>query len=136
MVGQFLTGHMATDVPFAGAGGDPAFAILPPYEQFLDYYVFLAPEKYIDDYVVITHPAGDARAHLDQHLALAHDGVVELADLVALRQVGVEIVLAVEGRVQVDLGLEAQPGAHRLRHAGLVDDGQHARHSQADRTYR
>jgi hypothetical protein len=58
MVGQFLTGHMATDVPWAGAGGDPAFALLPPYEQFLDYYVFLAPEKYVSDYVVITHPAG------------------------------------------------------------------------------
>jgi hypothetical protein len=59
MVGQFLTGHMATDVPFLDAGGDPAFALLPPYEQFLNYYVFLAPEKYIEDYVVITHPAGE-----------------------------------------------------------------------------
>ncbi|MBW2278486.1 MAG: IgGFc-binding protein [Deltaproteobacteria bacterium] len=57
MIGQFLTGHTATDVPWAGAGGDPAYAILPPYEQFLDYYVFLAPEKYVEDYVVITHPA-------------------------------------------------------------------------------
>jgi len=56
MIGQFLTGHMATDVPFEGAGGDPAFALLPPYEQFMSSYVFLAPEKYIEDYVVITHP--------------------------------------------------------------------------------
>jgi hypothetical protein len=58
MVGQFLTGHMATDVPFEGAGGDPAFALLPPHEQYMTNYVFLAPEKYIEDYVVITHPTG------------------------------------------------------------------------------
>jgi hypothetical protein len=58
MVGQFITGHMATDVPFEGAGGDPAFALLPPTEQFMTNYVFLAPEKYIEDYLVITHPAG------------------------------------------------------------------------------
>jgi hypothetical protein len=58
MVGQFLTGHDATDVPFEGAGGDPAFALLPPSEQFMAEYVFLAPEKYLEDYVVITHPAG------------------------------------------------------------------------------
>jgi hypothetical protein len=58
MIGQFLTGHMATDVPFEGAGGDPAFAIIAPHEQFLTNYVFLAPEKYIEDYVVITIPNG------------------------------------------------------------------------------
>ena len=45
-------------MPFEGAGGDPAFALLPPSEQFMTSYVFLAPEKYIEDYVVITHPAG------------------------------------------------------------------------------
>jgi hypothetical protein len=58
MVGQYLTGHMATDIPFENAGGDPAFALLAPTAQFLSTYVFLAPEKYLSDYVVITHPAG------------------------------------------------------------------------------
>lgn len=57
LVGQFLTGHMATDIPFENAGGDPAFALLAPTAQFLPSYVFLAPEKYLSDYVVITHPA-------------------------------------------------------------------------------
>jgi hypothetical protein len=73
-----------------------------------------------------------AVAHLDQHFALAHDGVVELADLVALRQVGVEVVLAVEGGVQVDLCLQAQPRATGLFHAEFVDDGQHAGHARVD----
>jgi hypothetical protein len=58
MVGQYLAGHGATNVDFYGAGGDPAMALLPPIEQFLDSYVFLAPEKYLLDYVVITHPSG------------------------------------------------------------------------------
>ncbi|MCK9459071.1 MAG: IgGFc-binding protein [Proteobacteria bacterium] len=58
MIGQFLTGTDATDVDFYGACGDPAFALVPPVEQFMTNYVFLAPEKYIADYVVITLPAG------------------------------------------------------------------------------
>jgi hypothetical protein len=78
------------------------------------------------------HRARGAVPHLHQHFALAHDRVVELADLVALRQVGVEVVLAVEGGVQVDLRLQAQPRPDRLRHAELVDDGQHAGHARVD----
>jgi hypothetical protein len=49
-----------------------------------------------------------------RHLALADDRVLELADLIALRQVGIEVVLAVEARPQIDLRLEAQAGAHGL----------------------
>jgi hypothetical protein len=63
LVGQFLTGSTATDLDDEDEGldfpsGDPAFALLPPVEQFMKNYVFLAPEKYISDYVVITLPAG------------------------------------------------------------------------------
>ena len=70
----------------------------------------------------------DAGLDIDQHLALADDGVLELADLIALRQVGIEIVLAVEDRAQVDRRLQPQPGAHRLFDAEAVDHRQHARH--------
>jgi hypothetical protein len=58
MVGQFLAGHEATGLPMEAAGGDPSFALLPPIEQFMTSYVFLAPDKYLRDHVVITHPAG------------------------------------------------------------------------------
>ena len=40
---------------------------------------------------------------VDLDLALADDRVLVLGDLIALRQVGVEVVLAVEHRAQVDL---------------------------------
>ena len=56
---------------------------------------------------------------VDQHLALAHDRLLVLRDLVALRQVGIEVVLAVEHRAAVDLRLEAEAGAHRLLDAKL-----------------
>ncbi|MBW2529985.1 MAG: IgGFc-binding protein [Deltaproteobacteria bacterium] len=58
LVGQFLTGHEGTDVPFESAGGDPAFALTAPTAQFMTSYVFLAPEKYLSDWLVITHPNG------------------------------------------------------------------------------
>ena len=54
---------------------------------------------------------------IDDDLALADDRLLVLADLIALRQIGIEIVLPVEHRAQIDLRLEAEPGAHRLRDA-------------------
>lgn len=65
-------------------------------------------------------------------LALADDRVLVLRDLVALRQVRIEIVLPVEDRAIVDLCLQAQAGAHGLLDAFLVDDRKHARHCGID----
>jgi hypothetical protein len=72
------------------------------------------------------------RRQVDDDLALADDRALVLADLVALRQVRVEIVLPVEDRAEVDLRLEPEAGAHRLAHAFLVDHGQHAGHGRVD----
>jgi hypothetical protein len=72
------------------------------------------------------------RGHVDDHLAFAHDRMFKLRDLITLGQIGIEIVLAVEHRTQIDLRLEAEPGSDRLRHAFLVYDGQHARHGRVD----
>ena len=70
---------------------------------------------------------------IDRDPALAHDGVGELADLIALGQVGIEIVLPVKHRTQIDLGFETQPGAHGLPDRGLVEDRQHAGHGRVDK---
>ena len=59
-------------------------------------------------------------------------GLLVLRDLIALRQVGIEVVLAVEHGRQVDLGLEAQARADRLLDAELVDHRQHAGHGRID----
>ena len=75
----------------------------------------------------------DANLHrlavgLDFDHAFADNGVLVLADLVALRQIGIKVVLAVENRAIVDFGLQTEPSANGLRHAFLIDHGQHARH--------
>ena len=46
--------------------------------------------------------------------ALADDRLLVLRDLIALRQVRIEIVLPVEDRFVVDLRLQPEPGADRL----------------------
>src|SRR6201746_1596312 len=75
---------------------------------------------------------GFAILHVEIDLALADDRVLVLADLIALRQIGVEVVLAVEDAGQVDLRLQAEAGAHRLLDAFGVDDRQHAGHAGVD----
>ena len=77
---------------------------------------------------------GDAVAafEIDGHRALAHDRRFVLADLIALRQIGIEIILPVEHRFEIDLRFQSQPGADRLPHAFLVDHRQHARHRGID----
>jgi hypothetical protein len=49
--------------PFGPVGscepiGDPAFMLAVPVEQFRDEYIFLAPPKYLNDYLTIIMPAG------------------------------------------------------------------------------
>ena len=46
-----------------------------------------------------TITVGIERLHLEQHLALADDRLLVLADLPLLRQIGIEIVLPVEERI-------------------------------------
>lgn len=71
MVGQFLAAEQAPNPNIYGgleegdAGiGDPAFILAVPVEQYRREYLFLAPNKYAEDYVNITLPAG-AQAALD-----------------------------------------------------------------------
>ncbi len=70
--------------------------------------------------------------HVDLDRALAHDRVVELADLIALRQIGVEVILAVEARPFVDLCVDRHAGAHRLPDALHIRHRQHPRHRRVD----
>ena len=74
-------------------------------------------------------------ASVDGYVALAHDRRLVLADLVALRQIRIEIILPVEHRFEIDLGVEAKAGAHRLTHAFRVDHRQHAGHGGIDQRH-
>ena len=70
--------------------------------------------------------AGLSFGKVEHDRALAHHRLGILGDLIAGGQIGVEIVLAVEHRAQIDLRVQAQAGAHRLLDADLVDHRQHA----------
>ena len=78
---------------------------------------------------------GDAAVEIDLDHALAHDRVLVLRDLVALRQVLIEVILAVEDGAQIDLGVETETGPDRLLHTALVDHGQHAGHGGVDQRH-
>ena len=83
------------------------------------------------DHLVFGNPGLFVR--LDQQAAFAHQRVIKLADLVALRQIGVEIVLAVKPAPAIDLCLNRHAGAHRLPDAFAVGHGQHPRHRGIDK---
>ena len=71
---------------------------------------------------------------VEQNLDLARPDqrVVELRNLIALRQVGVEVILAVEPAPAVDHRVQRHAGAHRLADAFAVGHRQHARHRRVD----
>ena len=93
--------------------------------------VLLEMEPFDAD-VDFLEPALGVGADRDHDGALADDRLLVLRNLVALRQVRVEIVLPVEHGFEVDPGLQPKAGADRLPHAFLVDDRQHPRHRRVD----
>ncbi len=58
VVGQFMAGQATTGIPLDIPGGDPSFLVLPPTEQWRSRYVFLTPDKYAFDFMVIVGPPG------------------------------------------------------------------------------
>ena len=106
-----------------------------PGGSVLDIYDALFAENELDHILVrheqaATHMAdGFARAVFqeDVYLARADDGDFELGDLVALGQVGIEVVFAGEDGAAVDLGVGGQAEFHRHGHNPLVQHRQHSR---------
>src|ERR1019366_7109457 len=78
---------------------------------------------------------GGAIGEFDLDLSLADDGVLVLADLIAGREIGIKVVLSVEAAHDVDVRIQAEAGAHRLRYALAVDHRQHAGEGGIDETY-
>jgi hypothetical protein len=53
-LGQFVAGQNTTGIPWEFPGGDPAYILIPPIEQWRTGYVFLTPDKYMFDYLIIS----------------------------------------------------------------------------------
>jgi hypothetical protein len=56
IVGDVQAGQQAAFVPNGLPGGDPSLVIVPPIEQYRSDYIFLTPDKYAFDFVVIVAP--------------------------------------------------------------------------------
>src|SRR5262249_48462136 len=76
-----------------------------------------------------------AAEEIDDDLALADERILVLADLIALRQVWIKIVLPIENRIEIDLRLQPEPGADRLPKAALVNDWKHSGHGGIDQAH-
>lgn len=57
-IGQFISGQAATGISADLPGGDPSFLMLSPIEQWRLRYVFLTPDKYAFDFMMVIAPAG------------------------------------------------------------------------------
>ena len=64
LVAQIMASQDAAGVKRGLPGGDPSLLIYPPTEQFRQSYVFLTPDKYAFDFVLIVAPP-DAGVTLD-----------------------------------------------------------------------
>ena len=78
------------------------------------------------------HTPDPDRATADRELAVEAHGQVVLTDLVALGQVGIHVVLAVELGVARDLAAQRERRLEARLDRGLVGHRQHARESEAD----
>jgi hypothetical protein len=68
----------------------------------------------------------------DRHGAALHDRDLVLADLVALRQVRIEVVLARKHRAPLDHRADGEPEAHRQLHCSGVRHGEHTRQREVN----
>ena len=71
--------------------------------------------------------------HVELEATVAAEWQIVLRDLVALGQIGIEVVLAVELRELRNLAIEGERGADGRLDRPSVDHGEGARESEADR---
>ncbi|MFH2009018.1 MAG: IgGFc-binding protein [bacterium] len=55
-VGQFTASQATTGLDLQIPGGDPSFILVPPIEQWRPNYVFLTPNKYAFDFIIVVAP--------------------------------------------------------------------------------
>ena len=87
LVVQYIEGQECTNLD-AGGGGDPAMILMVPVEQYLDKYIFLTPNTYEVDHVIVVRPAG---------IDITLDGVLLTADRFIAVEAGWEVARVLVG---------------------------------------
>ncbi|MFH0902702.1 MAG: IgGFc-binding protein [Pseudomonadota bacterium] len=119
-LGQFPGGQQTTGIPSTlpggqrPPGGDPSFILIPPIEQWRDHYLFLVPNKYAFDFLLIAAPTDAEITYdnlpLEAVLECEYELVGELA----------------EGEVEVEYqAIRCPLSAPSPAGPGLQDDGVH-----------
>jgi hypothetical protein len=76
----------------------------------------------------------DAGRRGDVDEAVLGERLVELRDLIALGEIGIEVIFAGEDRAFADLAMEGERGQRGEFDCAPIQDGQRARQAEADRT--
>ncbi len=87
-----------------GHGGDPSMILFPPYEQYRDNYVFLVPDTFSANYVVVAMPQG-TNVELDGRDVNGD----EFMALCTYEEVG-----AIDGTTYIAATCPVDGGTHRL----------------------
>ncbi len=125
--GQFPGSQQTTGIPstIAGGirppGGDPSYIVIPPVQQWRDDYLFLVPNKYAFDFLLIAAPTGVDILYdelpLDDVLSCEHEPIGELTigedEPVEFSALRCQLSYPMPG----DPGLQ-DDGVHSLRSAG------------------
>lgn len=116
-VGQFVASQQVTGIPNDLPGGDPAFILVPPVEQWRESYIFLTPSLYAFDFIIISHPVG-AEITLDGRALppTCRRVTVEGAEDYAVTRCQLSFPEIVEGRAPPDNVLQGEQndGVHEL----------------------
>jgi hypothetical protein len=119
--GQFPGGQQTTGIPSTlpggerPPGGDPSFILVPPIEQWRDRYLFLVPNKYDFDFLLIAAPAS---------ADLLYDGLPLASALPRCEHHPIGFLGEGDERVEY-VGIRCPLSAPAPGSSGLQDDGVH-----------
>jgi hypothetical protein len=88
----------------SGHGGDPSMILFPPYEQYMEDYIFYVPDTFSANYVVVAMPMG-TRVELDG-MDVNGDEFMAICDY--------EEVGNIEGTLYIAATCPVSGGVHRL----------------------
>jgi hypothetical protein len=118
-LGQFVASQEVTGITPDWPGGDPAFILVPPTEQWRSSYVFLTPELYAFDFFILTARAGTV-FEFDKDSLPRSCEMTEVVDTVASPAATYQIYRCplsqpiIVGPDDIDPG-EQQDGVHEIR---------------------
>lgn len=121
-LGQFPGGQLTTGIPSTlpggerPPGGDPSFILIPPLQQWRSDYLFLVPNKYAFDFLLIAAPID---------VDLLYDGI-PIDNVLSCEQEPISTLVDGNGEETEYMGLRCQLSYPLPMGGGTQDDGVHS----------